>query len=278
MIPFDYITEWRATAPWVQDAQVEQDLVLSRALVAIFQAPDLAGFLAFRGGSALYKLHLTPAARYSEDLDFVQTTPGPIGAVLDAVRGALDSWLGMPRRSLKEGGATLTYRMESEGAPALPMRLKIEINSREHFSVFRIERRDFTVDSRWFAGSASIPTYTLDELLGTKLRALYQRRKGRDLFDLWLAQGRAPVDPERVIACFLQYLGHAGLTVSRAEFEANLEAKTADPRFLGDIAPLLSPRCPWDPAAATRYVRDELLARLPGDPWRGGSGGGEAPR
>lgn len=278
MIPFDYITEWRATAPWVQDAQVEQDLVLSRALVAIFQAPAMASFLAFRGGSALYKLHLTPAARYSEDLDFVQTTPGPIGAVLDALRGALDSWLGMPRRSLKEGGATLTYRMESEGAPALPMRLKIEINSREHFSVFRIERRDFTVDSRWFAGSASIPTYTLDELLGTKLRALYQRRKGRDLFDLWLAQDRAPVDPERVIACFLQYLGHAGLTVSRAEFEANLEAKTADPRFLGDIAPLLSPRCPWDPAAATRYVRDELLARLPGDPWRGGGGGGEAPR
>jgi predicted nucleotidyltransferase component of viral defense system len=223
MIPFDYITEWRATAPWVQDAQVEQDLVLSRALVAIFQAPDLAGFLAFRGGSALYKLHLTPAARYSEDLDFVQTTPGPIGAVLDAVRGALDSWLGMPRRSLKEGGATLTYRMESEGAPALPMRLKIEINSREHFSVLSIERRDFTVDSRWFAGSASIPTYTLDELLGTKLRALYQRRKGRDLFDLWLAQVRASVDPERVVASFLQYLGQAGLTVSRAEFEANLE-------------------------------------------------------
>ena len=105
MIPFDYITEWRATAPWVQDAQVEQDLVLSRALVAIFQAPTLASSLAFRGGSALYKLHLIPAARYSEDLDFVQTTPGPIGAVLDAVRGALDSWLGMPRRSIKEGGA-----------------------------------------------------------------------------------------------------------------------------------------------------------------------------
>ena len=274
MIPFDYITEWRATAPWVQDVQVEQDLVLSRALVAIFQAPTLASSFAFRGGTALYKLHLAPAARYSEDIDFVQTTPGPIGAVLDAVRRALDSWLGMPRRSIKQGGATLTYRLTSEGSPPVPMRLKIEINSREHFSVFGIERREFTVDSRWFAGTASIPTYALDELLGTKLRALYQRRKGRDLFDLWFAQGRAPVDPQRVVACFLQYLGHAGSRVSRAEFEA----KTADPRFLNDIAPLLSPRRPWDPAAATRYVRGELLARLPGDPWRGCSGGGEAPR
>jgi predicted nucleotidyltransferase component of viral defense system len=223
VIPFDYITEWRATAPWIQDAQVEQDLVLSRALVAILQAPTLASSLALRGGTALYKLHLTHASRYSEDIDFVQTTPGPIGAVLDAIRGALDSWLGMPRRSVKEGGATLTYRMESEGAPPVPVRLKIEINSREPFSVFGIERHDFTVDSRWFSGSASIPTYALDELLGTKLRALYQRKKGRDLFDLWLAQVRASVDPERVVASFLQYLGQAGLTVSRAEFEANLE-------------------------------------------------------
>ena len=278
MIPFDYITEWRATAPWIQDAQVEQDLVLSRALVALFQAPPLARSLAFRGGTALYKLHLTPAARYSEDIDLVQTTPGPIGEVLDAVRGALDSWLGTPRRALKEGGATLTYRMESEGPPTLPMRLKIEINSREHFSVFGLEQHDFAVDSRWFAGSASIPTYALDELLGTKLRALYQRKKGRDLFDLWLAQARAPVDPDRVIACFLQYLGHGGSRVSRAEFEANLEAKASDPRFLDDIAPLLSPRCPWDPTDAARYVRDELLARLPGHPWRGSDRGEGGPR
>lgn len=149
------------------------------------------------------------------------------------------------------------------------MRLKIEINSRQHFSVFGIERREFSVDSRWFRGSAGIPTYALDELLGTKLRALYQRKKGRDLFDLWYAQSRSTVAPERVVECFRRYLDHAGLTVSRAEFEANLEEKTADKRFLLDIGPLLSPQLAWGPDAAVRYVRDELLARLPGDPWKG---------
>ena len=41
MIPRDYITEWRSQAPWVQDFQVEQDLVISRALVAIFSHPVL---------------------------------------------------------------------------------------------------------------------------------------------------------------------------------------------------------------------------------------------
>ena len=48
MIPFDYITEWRAEAPWIDDAQVEQDLVISRALVEIFSHPVLAEALALR--------------------------------------------------------------------------------------------------------------------------------------------------------------------------------------------------------------------------------------
>ena len=39
MIPFDYITDWRAEAPWIDDVQVEQDLVISRALVEIFRHP-----------------------------------------------------------------------------------------------------------------------------------------------------------------------------------------------------------------------------------------------
>jgi predicted nucleotidyltransferase component of viral defense system len=77
VIPRDFITEWRAEAPWVQDFQVEQDLVISRALVEIFSHPLLREALAFRGGTALYKLHLKPAARYSEDIDLVQTNPFP---------------------------------------------------------------------------------------------------------------------------------------------------------------------------------------------------------
>jgi hypothetical protein len=42
MIPRDYITEWRQQARWTQDAQVEQDLIISRALVEIFSQPFLA--------------------------------------------------------------------------------------------------------------------------------------------------------------------------------------------------------------------------------------------
>lgn len=49
MIPRDYITSWRSEAPWVQDFQVEQDLVISRALVEIFSHPLLREALAQAG-------------------------------------------------------------------------------------------------------------------------------------------------------------------------------------------------------------------------------------
>ena len=111
-------------------------------------------------------------------------------AVLSAVRKALDPWLGNARYKAGEGRATLHYRFIAEGADAVPMRLKIEINTREHFAVLPRRRVPFAIDSAWCRGSADIPTYATEELLGTKLRALDQRRKGRDVTPL-LALGSA---------------------------------------------------------------------------------------
>lgn len=107
MIPVAFIAEWRKHAPWSQSAWVEQDLVISRALVEMFRVPAVAERLAFRGGTALHKLYLTPAARYSEDIDLVQVTQEPIGETLDFVRTTLDPWLGEPRRVRKRGRVDL---------------------------------------------------------------------------------------------------------------------------------------------------------------------------
>lgn len=241
-------------------------MILSRALVEIFSHPGLAENLAFRGGTALFKLHLSQA-RYSEDIDLVQVHPGPIGFIMDALQERLNFWLGKPKRNQSEGRITFTYRIESEGG--LPLRLKVEINSREHFSVLGLEKVEFSVDSRWFSGRASISTYHIDELLGTKLRALYQRKKGRDLFDLWKAFDVTGARPDRVIGCFLKYMEHEGRQVSRAEFEENLLQKLEDPRFLNDIAPLLAPDCVCDTASAADCVLKRLAVLIPGEPWRG---------
>jgi predicted nucleotidyltransferase component of viral defense system len=190
VIPHDYITGWREEAPWVHDFQVEQDLVISRALVEIFSHPLLHESLAVRGGTALYKLHLKPAARYSEDIDLVQTEAKPAGSMMEAVRGTLDPWLGKPRWKQTEGRVTFVYRFDSEDTPPIPLRLKVETNTREHFSVYGLKQVPFGVTSRWFDGSCQIQSYELSELLATKLRALYQRKQGRDLFDLAIALWR----------------------------------------------------------------------------------------
>ena len=273
MIPADFIAEWREQVPWVQESQVEQDLVISRALVEIFANEDLARALAFRGGTALYKLYLAPPPRYSEDIDLVQTVAGPIGPTMDRLRHRLDSWLGEPRRSFKEGRVTLLYRFASEETPPLPLRLKIEINSREHFHVLELAHKRFGVESRWFSGTAQIPTYALDELLGTKLRALYQRKKSRDLFDLWWASQQVEIDLDRVVHCFVEYLAAEGHRVSRAELEANLAGKLRDAVFLADLQPLLVPGIAWDLEAAAEWTFEEITPRLRGKPWKGTRGG-----
>jgi len=262
MIPRDYITAWRAEAPWIQDFQVEQDLIISRALVEIFSSQTLAEALAFRGGTALYKLYLTPAPRYSEDIDLVQVRAEPAGPMMSALREVLDPWLGKPQWKQTEGRVTFVYRVDSEDVPPMKLRLKIEINSREHFSVFGFKNRSFSVDSRWFSGAAEIHSFDLDELLATKLRALYQRRKGRDLFDLALALGREHVDPVRVVQAFSEYMNRDGQRVTHAIFEANLAAKLRDPLFIADIGPLLASGHRWDIEEAARVVSDCLIAKL----------------
>lgn len=114
-----------------------------------------------------------------------------------------------------------------------------------------------------------ITAWRLDELLGTKLRALYQRKQGRDLFDLATALETADVQPDRMVEVFSAYLEHQGLRVTRAQFEENLALKLGDPEFTGDIGPLLADGFRWEIDKAAPVVLSRLIARLPGDPWKG---------
>jgi predicted nucleotidyltransferase component of viral defense system len=265
MIPQDYVSELKRRAPWPQNYQAEQDLIISSALVEAFSHPLAADSLAFRGGTALFKLYMTPF-RYSEDIDLVQVTAGPIGPIMGAIQEHLNPWLGAPKRDRSEGRVTLTYRIQSE--EGLPLKLKVEINSREHFSVYDLHQVEFRGGSRWFSGAASILTYHLDELLATKVRALYQRKKGRDLFDLWKAFDITYAQPDKVIGCFLKCMEHEGRRVSRAEFEESITLKLEDPRFLDDIAPPLAPDCLCDVDDAADCVLKRLAVFIPGDRWQ----------
>lgn len=262
MIPAGIVTEWQQQCPWISLAQVEQDLVLSRALVEIYSASALRENLVFRGGTALHKLILRPAARYSEDLDFVQIREEPIGPTLDLLRTALEPWLGTPKTEISSRGAVQIYRFESETPPVVPLRLKIEINTREHFRVLPLTNCKFAVQSRWFTGSAPMPVYSVSELLGTKLRALFQRRKGRDLFDLWHAHKSGVLAPAEVVAVFHRYMAEEQHHVSQAEFRRNLEAKMKIKAFLSDTPPLIRPGLEYDVRDAFDFINAELLSLL----------------
>lgn len=262
MIPQAAITHWRNIAPWPQDAQVEQDLILCRALIEIFQEPTIAKTILLRGGTALHKLFIGSPQRYSEDIDLVQVSAGPIGDLLDAIRSRLDPILGKPRRENNPENVTLRYRMDSEIAPVVPLRLKIEINTREHFNVFGATSRSFAVRSPWFEGQVNVWTYNMEELLATKLRALYQRRKGRDLFDLWIGLNTKGTNSERIVEAFRKYMQAEGSKVSRKIFEKNLAAKITLRQFSDDLKPLLAPTVRYDVNEAARVVTDKLLSRL----------------
>ena len=111
-------------------------------------------------------------------------------------------------------------------------------------------------------------------MLATKLRALLQRNKGRDLFDL--AHGLEvfeDLDIDRIVEMFGRYLAPSGQVISRAQAQERMFAKLANPRFLLDMLPLL-PAAPaealTDVSTAESFCRvfTTLIDQLPGEPWR----------
>lgn len=272
MIPIMNITAWTANAPWAEIRQVEQDLIISRALVELFSDVMLASELRFRGGTALHKLHFPKPFRYSEDIDLVRTTTGPIGPLLDRIRSVLEPWLGHATFEQSITAPKLRFRVQAEDGTA-EIKLKVEINTRETKAFDAPVKLRYAVENPWFTYSADIATFSREELLATKLRALLQRDKGRDLLDL--SHGLEifmGLNTARVVECLNLYLTDGQTPISRAQAEQRMFAKLASPGFVTDIRPLLSPE---DADKLTeRAIRDafiavfdKLIAAMTGEPW-----------
>ncbi len=262
MIPQANIIAWSNRVPWKTNEQVEQDLVICRSLVEIFNDNFLAKSLAFRGGTALHKLYLQPQPRYSEDIDLVQIRSEPIKETLTRLRNQL-SFLGNPSVEQKRGNNTLKFRFESEIPPIQRLRLKIEINCREHFTELGWQWKEFEVNSNWFNGSCKITTFKLEELLGTKLRALYQRRKGRDLYDLYQALTKQDIDIEELIQCYKRYISFSnGQPPSAKQFVKNMDQKIHNANFTGDIVALVRPDESYDHEIAYDLIREKLIEKI----------------
>jgi predicted nucleotidyltransferase component of viral defense system len=244
MIPNNVIQDWRQIADWPLDEQVEQDLIISAALVEIFNSPALKGEIAFRGGTALNKLIFPKGLRYSEDIDLNRLSNGPVKPVFRGIREAMKNILPKEKVITETtlNSIKLFYSYPSIGGGT--RNLKIEVNVRETLPQENLKEHDFSVNSEFYSGSTKIVAFNTEEMIGTKIRALYQRKKGRDLFDLYKLN-ELGVDWDKIIASYkLLNIG-----TSQKEFQDNMKEKEVDATFLNDMGPLL-------PSNVEYYIKD----------------------
>ena len=268
-----HVENWNKVAPWPDYVQVEQDLIISRMLVDIFSDEFLRDELRFRGGTALNKLHFPAPLRYSEDIDLVRTTQGPIGKILHHLCAKTESWIGRPKVVKKYFLVKLVFRFVSNDPNISQISLKLEINTRERAQFVPPVALPFSIQNSWFSGQTSVPTFSIEEMLATKLRALLQRDKGRDLYDLDHALNVfEDLNTDRIIDLFQKYLDRAELSISRAEAQARRSQRFNETPLLQDIHSLLPvekskeltrsniERSFWN-------VFENLVCKIPGQDW-----------
>lgn len=282
MITLQELIPWRAVAPWSNDLMVEQDYLLSQIVERIFTHPKLSRQLAMRGGTVLHKGHLAPASRYSEDIDLVLVTNRSHKGIRQDLASVLEPLLGRPLESIettvrlavrnlvsKSKIARLVYRYNPTSQLSALADLKVEVNLNEQKSLFALTKVDIDVPSPSGAIKVPVTSYDLDEMLGTKLRALLQRDQGRDLFDLWHAwrtsqdsNAVASVDPARAGEAFRFYMAQEGSQFSRDEFAAELTRRMNSEKFLHDMDGFLPVGQAYDPRIAYQEFCQVYLPHL----------------
>jgi predicted nucleotidyltransferase component of viral defense system len=268
----------QAVVPWPNQLQVEQDLLLCRAMVALFDDRFLQGQIAMRGGTSLHKVYLAPPSRYSEDIDLVVVGDRPESHIRRALNRVLGGVLGAPKQSVWEDlklairnsvkpsrVLRMTYAIPSLVEAGRTLEIVVEANVTERTSHRPVVKLPFEFPFRDAAVRTQVNSYDLHEMLGTKLRALFQRRRGRDLFDLYwaLTVAEPAVIPVQIIESFQHYLKLEGSAAGRSEFVALLDGHLADRGFCSDMNQLLRVGISYDPLRAGECVKTKLLNLLP---------------
>lgn len=264
---------------------VEQDYLLSQVVAAIFDDSFLRGQVAMRGGTVLHKGHLAPASRYSEDIDLVLVGDRPASHIKKALTRVVRPLLGEPSESVltdiqltvrnlvsRSKIIRTSYTYDPASSEAALAQLKIEVNINEKRNLYPLVAIDIDVpDGQGGIRRVPVVSYDLDEMLGTKLRALLQREHGRDLFDLWWAWesscapgARAVVDPARVGAAFRFYMEQEGSSFKAAAVRDELERRMQSRKFLLDMNGFLRHGQSYSPQQACDEFCRVFLPHLDG--------------
>ena len=257
MISANEITKWGVHHPWSTRDQIEQDFLLSQAICEISNDSLLGNELIIRGGTAFHKLFLQKPYRYSEDLDYVRSSDGGIGSIITQLVKIGDKLGYKTNSSLSKFPKVLWKGMAESGKP---LRIKIEINTYERTPSLPLITLHHEINAEWYKAQANVKTFQAEELIATKIRALYQRSKGRDLFDIWLSLEILSLDPLVIVDAFNTYRPDsitANLVIK------NLEKKLESKHFLEDLNGLaILHELDYDTKQAGELVIDELLRLL----------------
>lgn len=268
-----------AAVPWSERYQVEQDLLLCLAMRAIFEDRFLSSQVAMRGGTVLHKVHLAPAARYSEDIDLVAVGERPEGHIRKAILRVLRPVLGREKSSVWDFVQLAVrnaakpsrilrciYRIPSVTEPGRALTIEVEVNVPERTPYLPVQRLPFAIAFRGAQLETELVSYNINEMLATKMRALFQRKKGRDLFDLYWAlstQSVLPVSVREILRAFDHYMQAEGASVAREKFVAHLRECLGDRAgFCTDLVSFLRSDLTYEPDVAGAFVQQNLLALL----------------
>jgi predicted nucleotidyltransferase component of viral defense system len=265
MIEKEYLERQKKYIRWKSNYMVEQDMIISRVLESLYSNDLIRDTLVFKGGTALNKLFFSPAARYSEDIDLVRIKGDKIGPISKAISSSLlwlveEAGFGPPTHSLGKYGLKFFYKYQNvEGYIS---KLKIEVNTREPFHITPIKQVAFSFESDWWSGSTHITTYCIEEIMATKIRAVYQRRKGRDLFDAWYVFSKGLADIEKVVPMFHAYNKYNGTKITRNMFIQNMNEKKNNADFRQDITALLPLDTEYDFDTAFDFFLHEIIPHI----------------
>ncbi len=249
------LTVWADTIGLPNLGMAEHDLRLTHALAGLYAAPGLNDVLGFKGGTALNKVYFGKFSRLSVDLDFnligspreVVKQGAPIRKAIEAILRDQDPGYEFSFSYRAEQTTMIARYAPQSGGAKQP--LKIELSLRESVPILGLVEK--SIPSPDSGSPINVMTYSIDELLSTKIRALYDRKKGRDIFDLDCAR-RLELNPNAIRKLVYYYFYRSGKIFNWNVLRANLEAKAADKRFGDDIKPFLRPDVAFDAPSVTR--------------------------
>lgn len=238
---------------------VEKDYVIGWLLWGIGSDPKLSAAWAFKGGTCLKKCYLE-TYRFSEDLDFTVLPGGPIkpaevGAISEGIFGRIYEQSGIDFRARaavfrdRPDGKSVEGRAYYRGprnAPGVGS-IKLDLTVAEQVvrpTVLRPISHPYP-DS--LPAPATVRCYSFEELFAEKLRAMGERCRPRDLYDIVNLFRRHDFRPhsELVQSTYVQKCSSKGIAVFTSEslenspFRTELETEWAN--MLGHQLPALPP-------------------------------------